>query len=117
MESLQGLCSLNVGNDNLRDREKEAIRVFMELSAAEEAFKKQKSRVNWLALGDQNTKFFHHKVCSNRLRNKILSLTTADGVRLDKSDEIKEEILRFYKGLLGTKFMQRQDAMKDRLGS
>lgn len=52
MESLQGLCSLNVGDDNLRNQEKEAITVFMELSAAEEAFKKQKSRVNWLALGD-----------------------------------------------------------------
>lgn len=46
----------------------------MELSQAEESFKKQKSRVAWLALGDQNTMFFHHKVSSNRMRNKILSL-------------------------------------------
>lgn len=93
--------------------EKKAVRVFMELSAAEESFKKQKSRVNWLALGDQNTKFFHHKVRSNRARNKILSLVTAEGLWLDKSEEVQHEIIQFYKltkGYLVTKFLQSQDA-------
>lgn len=110
MENLQNLCSQNPGNESLREMEKKAIRVFMELSAAEESFKKQKSRVNWLALGDQNTKFFHHKVRSNRARNKILSLVTAEGLWLDKPEEVQHEIIQFYKGLLGTKFLQSQDA-------
>ncbi|KAG5524001.1 hypothetical protein RHGRI_030865 [Rhododendron griersonianum] len=110
MENLQNLCSQNLGNESLREMEKEAVRVFMELSATEESFKKQKSRVTWLALGDQNTKLFHRKVRSNRARNKILSLVTAKGLRLDKPEEVQLEIIQFYKGLLGTKFLQRQDA-------
>lgn len=64
--------------------------MFMELSGAEESFKKQKSRVHWLALGDQNTKFFHRKISSNRTRNKILSLMSVEGVRLDKPEEIQQ---------------------------
>lgn len=106
LEHFQRLCSQNIGNHDLRLQEHEEIRVFMELSGAEESFKKQKSRVHWLALGDQNTKFFHRKVSSNRTRNKILSLMSVEGVRLDKPEEIQQ----FDKGLLGTKFSQRQDA-------
>lgn len=52
----------------------------MELSEAEQSFKKQKSRVAWLALGGKNTKFFHHKVASNKMRNKILSLIMWKGL-------------------------------------
>lgn len=110
MESLQARCTQHIRDENLKNQEVEAVKVFMELSAVEESFKKQKSRVNWLSLGDQNTKFFHHKVSGNRMRNKILSLVNADGVRLEKPEDIQEEILQFYKGLLGTRFMQKQDA-------
>ncbi|KAH7840355.1 hypothetical protein Vadar_015873 [Vaccinium darrowii] len=110
MAHLQLLCAQNVGDENIRAQEKEVVRLYMELSAAEESFKKQKSRVRWLALGDQNTKFFHHKVSCNRMKNKILSLVDAEGVRLDKPEEVQQEIIGFYKGLLGTKFANRLDA-------
>ncbi|KAH7863070.1 hypothetical protein Vadar_012922 [Vaccinium darrowii] len=110
MDALQLLCAQNAGDDNIRAQEKEAVRLYMELSAAEESFKKQKSRVNWLALGDQNTKFFHHKVSCNRMRNKIFSLVNAEGSRLDRPEEVRQEIIEFYTNLLGTKFLHRRDA-------
>ncbi|KAH7835150.1 hypothetical protein Vadar_023333 [Vaccinium darrowii] len=110
LDSLQSLCSQNLGDDSLKIQEQEALRQFMELSATKESFKIQKSRVAWLALGDKNTKFFHHKVASNRMRNKILSLTNAKGVRLEKPEDVQQEIVQFYMGLLGTKFQNKQDA-------
>lgn len=63
------------------DMEKELLVSFSELSDAEEAFKKKKSRVFWLSLGDKNTKFFHQKMRSHCLRNKVLSLENSNGVR------------------------------------
>lgn len=80
------------------------------LSNAEEAYKRQKSRINWLALGDKNTKFFHHKMNAHRVRNTILSLVNNQGATLDNPEAIEEEILNYYKGLLGSPFSQKRDA-------
>lgn len=72
--------------------------------------KKQKSRVQWLALGDQNTRFFHQKLKSHCSRSKILSLTDGSGTRLTDPEAIKGEILGYYMGLLGSPFAQKVDA-------
>ncbi|KAI8561587.1 hypothetical protein RHMOL_Rhmol04G0351900 [Rhododendron molle] len=92
------------------EEEKNLPTRFVELSSAEESFKKQKSRIQWLALGDHNTRFFHHKMKSHSLRSKILSLTDASGTRLTDPVEVKGEILGYYMGLLGTSFAQKVDA-------
>ncbi|KAH7850441.1 hypothetical protein Vadar_032955 [Vaccinium darrowii] len=81
-----------------------ALSQFMDLGLADEGFKKQKSRVKWLALGDQNTRFFHQKLSTHNLRSKILSLVSTTGVRLEDPKEIQKEILSYYKGLLGSPF-------------
>ncbi|KAH7863756.1 hypothetical protein Vadar_021610 [Vaccinium darrowii] len=90
----------------LCEAEKMALSQFMVLSLAEEGFKKQKSRVKWLALEDQNTWFFLQKLSTHNLRSKILSLVSTTGVRLEDPREIQNEILGYYKGLLGSPFTQ-----------
>ncbi|KAG5557276.1 hypothetical protein RHGRI_007518 [Rhododendron griersonianum] len=82
----------------------------MELRYAEEAFVKQRSRIKWLALGDNNTRFFHQKVCAHRARNTILSLQNGEGLLLEDLVAIRSEILGYYEGLLGTPFSNRVDA-------
>ncbi|KAI8572120.1 hypothetical protein RHMOL_Rhmol01G0173700 [Rhododendron molle] len=104
LSQVQSLCFSNPFDATLCAKEKEVLRTFMELSLAEEEFKKQKSRVQWLSLGDHNTRFFHQKMATNRLRNKILSITDTRGVRLEDPKEVKQVILGYFQGLLGTAF-------------
>ena len=75
----------------------------MELSNVEGSFKRKKSRVQWLALEDQNAKLFHKKIASGRMRNKIHSICNEQGQRTDPT-AAKDEILGIYKKLSGTTF-------------
>lgn len=40
---------------------------------------KQKSRCNWISLGDRNSKYFHVQTISRRKQNKIIMLKNGDG--------------------------------------
>ncbi|KAH7835403.1 hypothetical protein Vadar_025868 [Vaccinium darrowii] len=77
---------------------------FNDLSVAEEAWSRQKSRIMWLDLRDNITSVFHKKVASHRMRNKILSICDELGNRLEDPQDVKKEILRFYMQMLGTTF-------------
>ncbi|KAI8572283.1 hypothetical protein RHMOL_Rhmol01G0186300 [Rhododendron molle] len=72
--TLQERLFTSPSDEALCIQEKELVCEYVLLRTAEESFMKQRSRVKWLALGDQNTKFFHQKLCTHRARNTILSL-------------------------------------------
>ena len=57
----------------LVDNEKRCLKIFQDLACAEEGFLKQKARVQWLKLGDQNTSFFHKAIKARNSRNTIKS--------------------------------------------
>ncbi|CAM8897571.1 unnamed protein product [Rhodiola kirilowii] len=65
------------------------------LEAQEERLWRQKSRVNWLRSGDQNTRFFHRMATWRSKKNSIESLMF-DGRRVDEPGELKSEIRRFF---------------------
>ncbi|KAH7833682.1 hypothetical protein Vadar_008721 [Vaccinium darrowii] len=106
---LQTQCLALPYDVTLHESEKDALLKYTDLVAAEEDFNHQKSRVKWLALGDQNSKFFHKKVKSHVVRSKILSICDENGIRLDEPVAVKAEILGFYKKLLGEKFALKKD--------
>ncbi|KAI8544379.1 hypothetical protein RHMOL_Rhmol08G0292000 [Rhododendron molle] len=99
LAKIQNLCFQFSHDVSLCELEKDLVQQFYALSSAEEAFKKQKSRVQWLALGDKNTKFFHQKMNVHRVKNTILSLVNDQGVRLKDSVAIEEEILGLIHGV------------------
>ena len=66
----------------------------------EEGFLKQKSRVQWLKLGDQNTNYFHKEVKARNARNAIKIITSGNGCRIEDSVAIKEEAVRYFKDIL-----------------
>lgn len=71
-------------------------------SAIEERIWCQKARVDWLKLGDSNTKFFHAYTKMRRNTNAIHRLIRSDGSVCMGQEMIKLEILDFYKELMGS---------------
>ncbi|KAG5605107.1 hypothetical protein H5410_026599 [Solanum commersonii] len=58
--------------------------------------------MTWLKLGDANRSFFFASIKSRISHDRIKSLTTSTGIVLVRQDEVKNEIINFYRGLLGT---------------
>lgn len=63
---------------------------------------KQKSRIQWLNLGDSNTTFYDTFMKNRQARNIIGRLITSTRHILQNLTEVDAEILSFYMGLLGT---------------
>ncbi|KAJ6418796.1 hypothetical protein OIU84_002053 [Salix udensis] len=66
----------------IRRREREACYLYNKLNSDAESFFKQRSRVQWLKLGDKNTAYFHRSLLHRRARNHIHSFTSDTGEAL-----------------------------------
>ena len=73
-----------------------------DLMLTEESFYKQKSCVDWIHKGDQNTKYFQNVVVVQQRRGLIRSLTDANGVQLFAYNQISNEAVDFFKKLIRT---------------
>ncbi|GAA0159927.1 hypothetical protein LIER_16600 [Lithospermum erythrorhizon] len=60
-----------------------------------------KCRVNWLALEDSSTRYFHQKMRGRYRHIKLLAIGNAEDVILIDRDKIAQEVFRFYEGLFG----------------
>lgn len=70
------------------------------LLSAEERFFRQKSRVNWMHLGDKNTSFFHRSASQRAAQNHIHFLRDADDRKLVTSSEIKAHAADYFQGII-----------------
>jgi hypothetical protein len=64
-------------------KERECLHAFVSFAKAEEYFLKQKSRNQWLQLGDQNNGFFHRFLKVKQAKNTITHLWDERGQRVD----------------------------------
>ncbi|TYK18951.1 uncharacterized protein E5676_scaffold418G00380 [Cucumis melo var. makuwa] len=79
MDIAQRKVERNPMSDVLSRQASLATETFWTAVRLEEASLRQKSRIRWLKLGDQNTAFFHRFVYSRMSRNSLLSLVDSDG--------------------------------------
>ncbi|XP_058758319.1 uncharacterized protein LOC131631540 [Vicia villosa] len=74
----------------------------VELNQMEESILKQKAKIDWLKLGDGNNSFFHNSIKERNKHNNMSTLTSLNGELLSNKNDISNEILNFYTGLVGT---------------
>ncbi|KAF4365087.1 hypothetical protein G4B88_018267 [Cannabis sativa] len=79
-----------------------------DLLSREECYWKLRSRADWLALGDRNTKYFHNKATGRKKKNAIVEIMTEDGRRLSTEEDIVSEIERYF----GTIFSSASPSMQ-----
>lgn len=72
------------------------------LLKAEEKFYRQRSRVQWLELGDRNTSFFHKTVAQRLTRNHIHFLRDFDDRLIGSAEEIKAHSVNYFQNILGS---------------
>ena len=83
-------------------QERALCKQYMILARAEESFAKQKSRIQWLKLGDQCTSYFFKSISHNRNRGSINSLVLSNGNLTHDPELIKSTFVEYYTHLLGT---------------
>lgn len=71
-------------------------------SMIEESIYREKSRVQWLKLGDSNTAYFFASMKERRNQNQIKVLQVENGSIIKGTEEVTTEIVGFYRRLLGT---------------
>lgn len=85
----------------LFEAESDLCSKLQEALSVEEVFLKQKSRVNWLQLGDNNNSFFF-KSCKGRWNsNKILAIDDDQGTTHTRHKDIARIAVNYYQSLLG----------------
>ncbi|GJT00726.1 RNA-directed DNA polymerase, eukaryota, reverse transcriptase zinc-binding domain protein [Tanacetum coccineum] len=70
-------------NQDLNEKEVNALKAYNEADNNEESFLFQKAKIDWIYKGDQNNQFFHKIIKSRRQINKIVSICDDAGNRLE----------------------------------
>ncbi|XP_019225971.1 PREDICTED: uncharacterized protein LOC109207494 [Nicotiana attenuata] len=83
-------------------KEKQLLENLKKWSLIEENILQQKARAKWIRLGDANSKYFSAIMKERRQRKVITELVNAFGDRLTYDHQIQEEIITFYKSLMGS---------------
>ncbi|KAG7579308.1 Reverse transcriptase domain [Arabidopsis thaliana x Arabidopsis arenosa] len=104
-EAYDSLCQkqeLNLLNPSLQtmEDETEAYKRWEKLARLEEKFLKQKSKLHWLDIGDQNNKTFHRAIMTRMVQNTIREIQRQDGSVTKAPEEIKGEAERFFREFL-----------------
>jgi hypothetical protein len=68
----------------------------------EEKILQQKSKLDWLKLGDGNNRYFYASIKTKTTLKSINVLQKEDGTQLTNQEDIEEEVLSFYNKLMGT---------------
>jgi hypothetical protein len=84
-----------------------------EVYEREKIMYRQRSRVEWLKAGDQNTKYFQNRASHRRHKNTIHSLRRPDGSKVSTDMEMRALARDFYHSLYSSEGANNMDAILD----
>ncbi|KAK8693525.1 hypothetical protein V6N13_071105 [Hibiscus sabdariffa] len=79
--------------------ESELLLELEKLLDQEELLWRQKSRTDWILLGDRNTRYFHRRVVCRKQRNRTSSLQLLNGEWCSDNDTLRTEAVKYYESL------------------
>ncbi|XP_048502731.1 uncharacterized protein LOC125498546 [Beta vulgaris subsp. vulgaris] len=82
-------------------KEKEAANEYRKVHAHYISFLQQKSKYEWIKMGDENTSLFHRAIRKRRTQNAIYGIHDINGTWVE-GEKVAEAFIEYYKGLLGT---------------
>ncbi|KAK8714613.1 hypothetical protein V6N13_041964 [Hibiscus sabdariffa] len=91
---------MNPSAENLM-RERVVAKELHDLYKAEEQFFRQKSRIQYIREGDQNSSFFFRQVAARQKFNMITMLKGSQGHKLESFEAISNELVNHFVGSLG----------------
>ncbi|XP_077228403.1 uncharacterized protein LOC143861362 [Tasmannia lanceolata] len=100
LDHIQSLIASNPGNSDLYPAEENLCADLKIAMDKEENFLRQKSRIQWLNLGDSNSKFFYSSIKSRQNRNNIRAILRADGSSASDPKEIAQIFVAFFNKVL-----------------
>ncbi|XP_056691836.1 uncharacterized protein [Spinacia oleracea] len=89
-------------DSNVQQSERDCSETLKKFLHIQESAYRQKARIQWLQVGDSNSKFFFSAMKERIARNSIDILYDDSLKKLSTTREIQEEVSSFYKKLIGT---------------
>ncbi|XP_058774217.1 uncharacterized protein LOC131648481 [Vicia villosa] len=83
-------------------RVKSCTAKLLALNELEEKVLKQRSKIEWLKLGDGNNSFFHASLRAKHVSKGMHLLYREDGTMLKTQKDIEQVVVAFYESLMGT---------------
>ncbi|CAK8535842.1 unnamed protein product [Lathyrus sativus] len=102
LNTAQTSLEANLMNATILTRIKEQKVEIIKLKELEENILRQKSKLDWIKWGDGNNSYFHASVKAKNNSKNMSHLTKEDGTILTVQTDIEDEVLDYYKNLLGT---------------
>ncbi|XP_075109284.1 uncharacterized protein LOC142181060 [Nicotiana tabacum] len=103
LQLVQEEMSSNLQKLELIEKEKTLKEDLEKWVLIKESIYRQRSRVQWLKLGDSNLAYFFAQINNRSNLNGIQILTNDMGNQLVLEEDIEEEIMGYYKKLLGSR--------------
>ncbi|KAJ9562228.1 hypothetical protein OSB04_007388 [Centaurea solstitialis] len=102
LDVIQSSVDLDPGNPELQEDLAHLCLAFQQAKLDEDAFLRQRAKVQWLKDGDMNTKYFHKCVQEKRARSIIHSVFDQQGNYMT-GDDIGPTFLAHFQHILGTR--------------